>query len=295
MNRLVFYNHFHNGDIVHAKEFVRDISEQLDLSITFAHDNSPTLLADLPKVKHSAIPLLLWDKYKNRAMHYIDHQGVETLGINTHIGAHFGQGYPYDYECTLRFNMGMWEDMYGKLSDVYGTKLVFKDQKHYIPKINFDMFEKVRIQNFDMTEKRKKVLVCNGPVQSGQANYNGDMGRYVQLWAQKYPNIVFVLTHMIDLNMQNVCFSSQIIGINGCDLNEIGYLSTFCDMIIGRNSGPFCFAVNQENVSDPTKKFLSFGKSETDAFLLGMETQSEYIFFPDIMATTEIEKRLDSL
>jgi hypothetical protein len=59
-------------------------------------------------------------------------------------------------------------------------------------------------------------------------------------------------------------FASEIIKKeNGSDLNEISYLSTKCNVIIGRASGPFTFAINRQNIEDPNKILLSFSKLRT--------------------------------
>ena len=293
---LIFYNHFHNGDIFHAKEFVRDVADQLpNEKVVFMHNMDPSVVCDLENVEYRPMSPLLWDKAKNKSMHI---EG--DLCINTHIGAFFGMKLPFDYECTLRFNLRMWEFIYERLSSIYDKELILSTERdYYIPQINFQRFQIGNIDTFVKTEKREKILVCNGPVHSGQAPYDGDMKEFVQNWAQKYPHLVFILTKMTDLEMENVCYTDQIIGINGCDLNEIGYLSTHCKMTIGRNSGPFCFATNRETVSNPNRCLLSFGKSKTDAFLLGILTGAEYVFCEDVnkmhYVNMEIERRLERI
>lgn len=271
---LTFFNHFHNGDIYHAKEFVRDVAEQLDVDVYFAHNYHSILVSDLPRVGYGSAS---WFQFSPKDRLIKDEHG--NLFVNTHIGAWFGTGLKYDTECSLRFNMEMWKVIYQALSEAYNKPLVLKDINHYIPSINFSKFDLKRIQNFVMEEKRKKVLICNGPVHSGQAIYNEDMSHFVRRWAQEYPNTVFILTMPVDFGrMQNVCYTNEIIDLHRTDLNEIGYLSTHCDLIIGRNSGPYCFTVNKDNVSDPKKTFFSFGKSETDCFMLGVPTEATMLF-----------------
>ena len=42
------------------------------------------------------------------------------------------------------------------------------------------------------------------------------------------------------------------------DLNEISYLSTFCDVIIGKESGPFAFCTIKDNLMNENKTFINF-------------------------------------
>jgi len=44
---------------------------------------------------------------------------------------------------------------------------------------------------------------------------------------------------------------------NNFDLNEISYLSTFCDVIIGRGSGPYCFSHVKKNIFNENKTYIS--------------------------------------
>jgi hypothetical protein len=55
---------------------------------------------------------------------------------------------------------------------------------------------------------------------------------------------------------------SDIIQQEGCDLNEISYLSTFCNMIIGRGSGPQTFSITKRNLNDPDKIFVFLTKED---------------------------------
>ena len=41
------------------------------------------------------------------------------------------------------------------------------------------------------------------------------------------------------------------------DLIYMGYIARHCDLIIGRNSGPFTYCMTKENLIDSPKKFLS--------------------------------------
>ena len=68
---------------------------------------------------------------------------------------------------------------------------------------------------------------------------------------------------------------------NTCDLNEISYLSTCCDVIIGKNSGPFVFCETKDNLMDERKKIVSFSKGPKESMSYGIEKKCEYHLVTD--------------
>jgi hypothetical protein len=75
-----------------------------------------------------------------------------------------------------------------------------------------------------------------------------------------------------------VKYTGDIIKVENSDLNEISYLSTFCDIIVGRSSGPFTFSNVKENIFDGNKAFLCFGEKETDCLPYFLDINCEFIF-----------------
>ena len=45
-------------------------------------------------------------------------------------------------------------------------------------------------------------------------------------------------------------------------MNEISYLSTKCDTIVGRGSGSYTFSLISENLLNESKKFVAFTNTE---------------------------------
>jgi hypothetical protein len=88
------------------------------------------------------------------------------------------------------------------------------------------------------------------------------MKEVIEYIASKYPNYLAITTHKIDSSLENIKYSGDIIQNEGQDLYEISHLSEFCDLIVGRSSGPFTFTNTKKNFFDPSKKFLCFGASD---------------------------------
>ena len=84
-------------------------------------------------------------------------------------------------------------------------------------------------------------------------------------FAEANPDINIICTDEVDTDLENIKYTDQIIGgSEGCDLQEISYLSTHCNVIIGKNSGPFVFCETFDNYMDEGKRFYSFNAKHPD-------------------------------
>jgi hypothetical protein len=243
----------------------------VDTEFLYSHSMNPAVLADMDIQYEPMVNM----PHKAR---YLDLG--DTLMINTWIGSYFGHGITYDFECTLRFTHQMYARIFDLINQVFpGTGMVLGPVDSYIPFVNYGMVNKRDVNNFLIANPRKRVLFSNGPCHSGQCEYNGDMRELIEAVAAKNPLVTFVATHTFNTQAKNIKFTSDIIDQSvGCDLNEISYLSTHCDLIIGRNSGPYCFTVTDTNVTNPDKTFFAFGTSDDTSFLKGIDTPAKFIF-----------------
>ena len=135
------------------------------------------------------------------------------------------------------------------------------------PKIFFDEYQICFIKEWILTHGAfKKVLISNANVQSGQA-VNFDFIPAIQELATRHPKTMFILTNKessINLKLNNIIYSSDIIKTSNMDLNENAYLGTFCDIIVGRASGPFTFCFNQDILFNRDVKMISFSFETKD-------------------------------
>jgi hypothetical protein len=99
-----------------------------------------------------------------------------------------------------------------------------------------------------------KVLICNNNSLSGQSN-NLNLDYLIDQVSELYPDITFYVTDKMSVNKSNVIFTSDITNALP-DLLEISYISTKCNIIIGRGSGPYSFSILFENIKDESKTFL---------------------------------------
>ncbi len=269
MNKICFFNHYHNGDIFHSKSFIEEIINSIDFKFAYAHSNHPDLLKDL-EIEYQEVPTI---SHSVRFFEYND-----TLYVNTWIGSYFVEGEKYYGECTLRFSYEMFSKIYDELNRRFNCNLKLSSINNYIPSIDYSKFNISNIDNYIKENSNKKILFCNGPCLSGQCRYHGDMQPIIDSLAKKYQDITFITTHKLETEFKNVKFSGDIIKSPGCDLNEIGYLSTFCDLIVGRNSGPFCFSTNKQNINNPNINFYAFGEDITACFLYEIDISCFFVF-----------------
>lgn len=254
---IVFYNNFHNGDLHYSREFIKDIyiktkDNYNDYYNYHKFDNSEVLL-DIEKTINKAYLPNLPD---NRGFY----DDGRTIFINTWIG-HNNMQYLIK-SCSLFSNYHMFETIYNRLN------IKLEPIEYYIPKIEFDMYNQEYLNNIDLffknTKGDKNILISNGNVNSGQA-INFDFSLIINTLANDFKSYNFICTsNTFATKSNNIFFSDNIIMKHMDDLNEIGYLSKYCDVIIGRASGPYCFTHIKENINNENKKYISFSKVKNE-------------------------------
>jgi hypothetical protein len=293
MSKIIFFNHYHRGDLLTHKEFIRQLQNELpDFTFEYMHFNHPKLTRDLN------IPLVGAPENLDAKTPFYQDEGV--LYINTWIGCF------WDIFCEHGgINMNslwhQWDKILNTINGHFDTEIALRtDKETYLPKIDFTKFNVSSIDTYLKQATNKKILICNGPPKSGQS-FSDNMQDFINLAAEEYSNIDFICTTKFDTKLDNVLFTDNIIvdneiedkrapwedrEINNCDLQEISYLSEHCDAIVGKNSGPFVFCETYNNYMDPGKKFLSYnvswgiGKPPTETMSNGLDIKCEYTITP---------------
>lgn len=266
VRRVVFFNAFANGDLHVSRGFVRHIMKaRPDLSYAYMHYRCPYILRDIPGLKW--LPLDLPERCSERdTSTYCED---DTLYINTWYmadGNRFGKRYGYASFDVLY-------DLFDEAFGLLGVSLTGVAPLRLFPEIDYtrlgiadkrngmaDVHHRLRIAREGY---RRVALISSGDVTSGQAE-NFDLVAAVYNVSTKHKDTLFILTSM-DWRPShgNIIRSSGIVqnppGI--CDLNEVSWLSTQADVIVGRASGPFTFAMTQTNLFERDVKWLCFVKS----------------------------------
>jgi len=154
------------------------------------------------------------------------------------------------------------------LDGLIKIKLKLPNTNECIPRIDYSYYNVEGIDKHIEETKdkfRKRIFISNGDVHSGQCvNFSFDPIMINVI--EKFKDCAFYYTSPTSRDhhlffraphLQNLFSTQEIIGINVCDLNENSYLSTKCDVIIGRASGPQAFAGVYDNFMDENKIIYS--------------------------------------
>lgn len=250
MSKIVFFNHLHRGDLHTHKEFIRQIKEEtVGIGLEYLHNN-PSKLTDDLEVPRTGEP-----NHLDRSTPFYQDEGV--LYVNTWVACnwdlfckHAGINMPLLYE--------QWGNIFHTINSFFDTNLSLKaDMEEYLPRIDYAKLNTNSIDTY-LQEKKRRILICNNVPASNQS-FNYDMADYINEYAGKTPDTDFICTNKFVTNFDNIKFTSDIIKTaSDCDLLEISYISKFCDVIIGKNSGPYVFCETYENYMDENKTFVSF-------------------------------------
>lgn len=270
---ILFFNAFHNGDCFISKGWVEAIIEQLpEQEFLYSHNNHPSLLQDI-KAKYlhpNNAPVINQLAFHPHVL--IDN----TILIQTWSGTFRNQEYgaiipPLGHSTFIRQHL-MFKKQCELLNKEYDLGLSCSDDpKDYISKINFEKFNIAPVDNFvkEKVGSKKIILFCNNDVKSGQSDV-GDLQNVISTLCERFKGCVFVSTKKLPLEKENLYYTNDILNLD-CDLNEIGYLSTFSELIIGKNSGAHIFTQNKQNMEDPKKTFYCLGHEKSDNLPDGLE------------------------
>ena len=126
MSKIVFFNHFHKGDLHTHKEFIRHVQFELsDFTFEYMHSNAAKLTAELN------IPLVgTPNDLNNKDPFYADD---DVLYINTWVGCN------WDVFCkhggiNMHTLYEQWEGIVETINETFGTDIKLREEKEsYLP------------------------------------------------------------------------------------------------------------------------------------------------------------------
>jgi hypothetical protein len=256
--RIVFFSHWNNGDVYLTRPLVRFLMKALPgRKFSYAHTCAPDMLADIDGLEYDPSPLA---RLPNQPRWGIDAPS-STVYINMWVGQ-IGTYYVFLPQFGGSHSIALVQYVFAEqMRDLF--YLDAPPVTQCIPVVDYKRFFIGEIDKFVAQDRRRKILISNGKVLSGQAQ-NFDFTPIVDHLSRKFPDLLFIPTAPMNLPRPNVIQSADIIKKGRPDLNETGYLSMFCDVIVGRSSGPYTFSVNPHNLSLP-KKFVCFCNRQGEA------------------------------
>lgn len=257
MNKITFFNHFHNGDLHISREFVRKVMSKVNsinsgISFSYAHVNDPNLLSDIPNLGYENLHSLGLGQFEN-----LSNRGG-TVFFNTWYAQQqfrYMNVHGMTLDCLYESFNDSCKSLWG-----FGMEDLSNEPSSFIPTIDYSKFYIQEAQVWLHQNPHKKIFVSNGHAQSGQAT-NFPMAPLICELAKNHPEKIFILSNQegsVALP-PNVIYSKDIIKKPaGSDLNENSFLTTYCDVIVGRASGAFSYAWTQQNMVQRKIKFVTF-------------------------------------
>lgn len=249
VNKIIYFNLFGNGDLHYSREFVKDFISKIPVESVYVHLKCPFILRDM-NVKHSN-SLQSKEPMPNETGFFTDEK---TLYLGTWIGQHHYRWCNNTGCCNIKNNYRLYSQFASMLN------ITLKEEIEYIPTIDYEKYSTSDIK----IATDKNILISNGFCTSGQA-LNFDMNPFIIELAKKHPSCTFYVTHPFATDLNNIIDANSLTpDKTKSNLNEISYISTFCDIIAGRGSGPFCFAHVKQNLFNKNKTYISTGNTERE-------------------------------
>lgn len=264
ISKLIFFNHWRNGDCFIGKEYVREIINTIRVPAYYAHNNHESVTQDLPCELMRIDDMKLQLGHGNKIVYDPEEQACY---INTWVGAFLGTYFNPGNHANFVILNKIWRDYYKALN----IPMVDKDAYYqYLPKINFNAYDLTSAKEWIQKQDRKYIVVIsNGRQQSDQSDV-GDMEIAIDIVTDRFKNIAFLICDKVNdknnvtMRKDNITYSSDIFNSTVGNLPHISYITHFANLIVGKNSGPFSFAHTHDNLTDPNKIFLCFSRNKQD-------------------------------
>lgn len=279
--RIMFVNMFHNGDCFIPKGWMQDMISKLpEIDFFYTHIQNRDILKDL-KAEFVEPNRIGFAGQLNHTPVMMSPEG-DTIAIQTWCGVfrekHCGEIIPPFGHSTFERQHRIYKKICEILRD--NTNVIITPSENpidYIPSVDWSCFELSAANEFLQTVNGKDlILFCNNDVKSGQSDV-GDMTNVINVLCYLYPEKVFLSTKKLNLEIDNLFYTNDIFN-KPFDLNDIGYLSKYCKLIVGKNSGPHIFTQHKENMLDSSKTFFCLGHCEDDNLPYGIDLPAKTKF-----------------
>lgn len=306
MKNILFYNLWHNGDVFSGRGYIKKIINSIpEAKFGYYHKNNPKVVMDLVTTKFKP-DLTKWQVEQLNFRKIFETE--QTIYINTWVGTYFHQhavrmqdfpnviiNLPNEGHANFLSLHKMYSFICNYLNHEHNTNIYLEnDPLLNVPEIDWSQYYDIEPANDFLASRvaKRKYLFCNGIVRSNQSKI-GNLSDVINHLAQANPYDIFFCTEKFETNLHNVVFTSDIFSIP-CDLNEIAYLSTFCDVIVGKNSGPFMFTHIKPNINNTNKVFVAFSNHISDCYTHHLTDLPCKYFYSDKQDTKDVYNILTS-
>ena len=272
MENIVFFNHWHYGDLFSTRGWVADIKRQLpESNFYYAHKKNPRAIIDLVDTLDEENNRMVLDGIDQWKRFGVDE---DTILINTWVGSYMGLW--ANTHPSYISHQRIIGECYNNLRQQFGIDLKLSDDVwDYVPEIDYSVYNTAAVDN--NTELVGNVyLFCNSAVASKQSSMD-NMKSIIEYVAENHKNDTIVATEKFETKLDNILFTSDIFS-DTCDLCDISYLSTKVNLVVGKNSGPFTYANTKQNLLDKNKVFVNFSHKPEDLLPYGLDIAADFRF-----------------
>ncbi len=283
---IIFYNSHQNGDIISIVQGIRWIIDHLDDKYNFLlvinKKNNPIFVHH--RIDFLQLPISFHGMPMFEIISYCEEHNYtqkDAIWIDTWIGS-IENALPFllppnnswklflpdkngNYSSDSREIIWSLEFIHELFTTIikYLNVILFEEKiESYIPKpdcddlllkIDNNSVFNIEVKNFLIQHNKfyKKILICNGDVQSGQRE-NFSYEEYFEEQIASNPNIAFYFTDKKnELKYNNVFYINDYFSLP--NLNQILYLTQYMDVIFSSQSGPGCLSYNDKYIHDERK------------------------------------------
>jgi hypothetical protein len=243
MKAIKLFNNYHNGDIFYSRLITQNLKDLFD--IEYYHSTPLSQFEDFKNIKEFNISSPRFSENT-------------SLSFDTWVGQNNTE-FLRGTLCSFYTGKKILINIFNQLD------LPIPKDEDLLPYIIYDNLKHIdsvknKLSNYD--NFLSKILISNNNVQSGQS-VNFDFDPIINVLSDMFPNHLFLITNPTSINKNNVINIKEITG-NEFDLLYISFISTKCDIIVGRASGPFCYCHVKENLMNQNKTFISLTHYEIE-------------------------------
>jgi hypothetical protein len=273
LKNIIFFNHWHYGDLFSTRGLVMDIKRNLPgINVYYAHTKNSRAVADLCQTLNQAecddvlSKLSMWQRF-----------GVneDTIFINTWVGSY--EGVYSNVHPSYMEHMKIYRQCYRDIRQNFGLDFSMSpDPWLYVPSIDYSIYNTDVADAWLADKPEDVILICNGPGHSAQSSVN-DMAEAIAQLATANPQKRFLCTCKTSTDLPNVYYTDDIFLLD-CDICEISYISSLVPVIVGKNNGPFSYANTATNLKNYSKVFLCLSHKAQDTLPWELNINCDFRF-----------------
>ncbi len=258
-DNIIFCNNWHHGDLHYSRELIKDIIKKIKSKNYILAHNKKISKESLKDIKDLEFIPFIPGIHIESEIFKIE---KNDLYINIWAGLTLQKSFEKYRTPNIPFYANL-NNLYDIIKVLYkNLNIKVEEKNYYIPSINYQCIDEINLEKIKKLKSTKNILFCNGNVWSGQSS-NFNTNNLLSYLANKFKDYIFLCTDKSSpIDLDNILYTEDLLEIPGPDLIEISYISSFCDVIIGRGSGPYCFCITKENII--SKKFIGIGFKEPD-------------------------------